>query len=458
MTASTLTAGSAPAPGAGADGLGWALGAFIWLLPFHILTMALLFGAFGVSATVVRVLSAWKEMLAAALIAFVVVRALAGSRPRLTVRAADPVLAALGLLALVYFLGAGVWFGYDIPLGAQALGLRDAAGFCLLYFVGRCAPGIADDPRYLRAIVAVGVVTSVIAIFERLLVTPQALVLLGATRYIKDFLGLGITTSHNPYGLPDSYWTILGSHLVQRAGSTYLSSQGFAVQFLVILPAATIALFTAQRRRGWALAACAVLWAGLLLSITRVTTLACVIQLFVLAALYDRWATVVRGAAIVTVVLAAALVAVPGFATLVLETLTWQSASSISHLEIWGMGLAQLLEHPLGLGLGAGSLVAARFGLPVIAGDNQYLTYSTTLGLPGLLLYAAVLVTLLAAGLRAFRTAGTASARDYGALVAVAALGIAINGITTDLISNAFLSYTFFWLAGTAVSAIRDRV
>jgi O-antigen ligase len=183
-----------------------------------------------------------------------------------------------------------------------------------------------------------------------------------------------------------------------------------------------------------------------------------VIQLFVLAALYDRWGTVVRGAAIVTVVLAAALVAVPGFATLVLETLTWQSASSISHLEIWGMGLAQLLEHPLGLGLGAGSLVAARFGLPVIAGDNQYLTYSTTLGLPGLLLYAAVLVTLLAAGLRAFRTAATASARDYGALVAVAALGIAINGITTDLISNAFLSYTFFWLAGTAVSAIRDRV
>jgi hypothetical protein len=425
---------------------------FIWLLPFHILAMAFLFGAVGLSAPLVRALSAWKELLVAILVALVVARALTGHGERLPVRAADLAVAAFGLLALVYLAGAGVWSGSQLPLGVEALGLRDAVFFTLLYFIGRAAPEVAGDPRYLRALIAVGVVTSVIAIVERLLVTPQMLVVLGAAQYIQQFLGLAVTTAHNAYGLPDSYWTILGDRLVKRAGSTYLSSQGFALPFLVIIPAATLALFSAERRRGWALAAYVVLWTGLLLTVTRVTTLVCVLQVLLLAALYRRWGTAVRGAMLVTAGAVLAALVVPGFATFVWQTLTWQTASSVSHLKDWSAGLTELLEYPLGVGLGAGGLTAARFGLPIIAGDNQYFTYSVELGLPGLALYLAVLAALFGAGLGAFRSGPSPSARGYGALVAVTSVGVALNGISTDLLSSPFLAYTFLWLGGTAVS------
>jgi len=438
-------------------GLGWGLQAFIWLLPFHVLAMAALFGPVGLPAPVVRAFAAWKETLVAVLVALTAVRALTGHGTRAPIRAADLAVAGLGLLALVYLVGAGVWFRYDLPLGARAYGLRDAAFFSLLYFVGRATPDIADDPRYLRALIAVGVVTSAIAILERLLVTPRMLVLLGAAQYIQDFLGLAVTTVHNSYGLPDSYWTMLGGHLVQRAGSTYLSSQGFAVPFLVIVPAATLAVLTAERRRAWALAGFGLVWAGLLLTVTRMTTVSCVIQVFLIAALYRRWGSAIGGAALLTLGAAVAAVVVPGFAAFIWDTLTWQTASSVGHVSDWTEGITQLLRYPLGVGLGAGGLTAARFGLPTIAADSQYFKYSVELGVLGLGLYVAVLAAILAAGAGAFRSARTATARMYGALVAAAVVGIALNGFTTLLLSTPFLSFTFFWLGGTAVSVSGER-
>jgi hypothetical protein len=46
-----------------------------------------------------------------------------------------------------------------------------------------------------------------------------------------------------------NYWTRIGNVEVQRAGSVYLSSQGFAVPFLILLPAATAWVFGGVKRR-----------------------------------------------------------------------------------------------------------------------------------------------------------------------------------------------------------------
>src|SRR5437016_7377653 len=176
--------------------------------------MAILFGGLGLSVTVVRAIAAWKEALVALLVGLTVLRAVTTGGPRGAVRVQWPDLAVagLGMLALAYLIGAGAWFGTDLPLGAQLLGWRDAVFFTLLYFVGRATPEVAEDPRYLRALFAVGVVTSVIAILERLFVSPDMLVLLGASRYIQEFIGIAEITKSNVYGLPDNYWTGVGHY------------------------------------------------------------------------------------------------------------------------------------------------------------------------------------------------------------------------------------------------------
>ncbi|MEX2156137.1 MAG: O-antigen ligase family protein [Gemmatimonadales bacterium] len=438
-------------------GLAWGLQAFIWLLPFHVLLIAVLFSGFGLPTIAVRAIAAWKETTVALLVALTLLNTVAGRTARTPVQATDLTVGALGLLALTYLIGATAWFAADLPTGLQLLGWRDAVFFTLLYFVGRATPQVAQDSRYLGALFGVGVITSALAILERIFVTPQMLVLLGAGRYIQEFLGLAPATRNNEYGLPDNYWTVIGDHVVRRTGSAYLSSQGFAVPFLLLLPAATLWLLSSERRRtplAWA--GYAVLWTGLLLSVTRMTTVVCVLQVLLLAVAWRRWGPAVGAGLVGLIGLGVALLLVPDLATFVWETLTWRTGSSVAHLEDWSEGIQSLMAHPLGVGLGAGGLTAARFGLPPTAADSQYFKYSVELGVPGLLLYVGILVALGAAGLRAFLRAPADPQRCAGALLLVAAIGIALNGLTTAPLTSPPVSYVFFWIGG-AVATVAGR-
>ena len=59
--------------------------------------------------------------------------------------------------------------------------------------------------------------------------------------------------------------------------------------------------------------------------------------------------------------------------------------------------------------------------------------------------------------MRLYRTSPTPVPRAYAALVAVTALGIALNGLTGLPLSHPFLVYTFFWIAGAVVSAVHEH-
>ena len=431
----------------------WGLSAYIWLLPVHILIVAVLFGGLGWSSGHVRVIAAWKEALIAVLVALAIVRFAIGAGPTIAIRWLDLAVGGLIALALGYLVAAGAWFDQGLPLVAQLYGFRDAAFVLLLYFVGRATPEAAS-PRYIRALFVVGVITSVVAITERLLVTPELLVLIGTARYMNDFLGATVMTTGNLYGLPGNYWTSLGSHLVLRAGSTYLSAQGFAIPFLVIMPAATLFVTARERvqsRLAWL--GYAVIWAGLLLTITRMTIMVCLLQTIIILALRRRWSTLVWGGVLTAIMLFVLLALVPGLATYAWQTLTWQSGSSVSHLQDWRQGLENFARYPLGVGLGAAEVIAWRFGITPLAGDNQYLRFAVELGILGLGLHLAILAGAIVTGASAWSRGPSRAVRDTGLLVAVTALGVAINAWTAAVFNAMLLTYVFFWLLGSVTSA-----
>jgi hypothetical protein len=435
----------------------WGLGAFIWVLPLHILVVSFLFGALGWPAPLVRVIAAWKETLIALLAALAVLRFVTGTGPAIAVRWLDLVMGGLFGLAVGYLLAANVLFDQGVPLLAQLYGFRDAAFVLLLYLVGRATPEAATCPRYVRALFLVGIITSVIAIFERLLVTPEVLLVLGLARYVQDFIGVSVSASNNLYGLPDNYWTGLGDHLVLRAGSTYLSAQGFAIPFLLIVPAATLYVTAPERTRmrlAWL--GYTAIWIGLLLTITRMTIIACLVQAVVIMGMRRRWTTLVWSSVIAVLASFVALLAVPGLANFAWDTLTWQTGSSLSHARDWREGLQNFWLHPLGVGLGATDVISWRFGVKPLAGENQYLRFAVELGLMGLALHVAGLVGAVTTGWESWRQNGTGRTgvlRDSGLLVAVTALGIAINAWTTSVFNATLLTYVFFWLLGSVASA-----
>ena len=436
---------------------GIALPVFSWALPFHSLMVAVLFGALGFSAGAVRGFAAWKEMAVFCLIVLVVIRAALGKGPRVSISWVDIAVGSLLFIACAFFIAGNVWLRQNLPVDATRYGLRDIAFFLLLYFVGRASPEIADDPDTLRRLYIIAVLVSAIAIAEWFLVTPDKLVLIGVAAYFQDFLNVSAFTTGNEFGLPMNYWSRIGNVNVQRAGSVYLNSQGFAVPFLILMPAATAWFFGAVKRTMSMRIEYGIIWLGLLLSITRMTIIVCALQLLLVILLLRKpqWAVawLTGGVALLLI----ALVAMPGLAGFVWDTLTWQSGSSASHLNDWRKGIEAFFDQPWGAGLGTTDQSAIRSGLSPLTADNGYLKYAVELGFQGLVALIAIFIGF---GITSFRVAlhgSTTYRRMLGLVVLLTTVGVMINALTGVVFNALVLSYLYFWFAGVIVTIAQQE-
>lgn len=433
-----------------------------WALTFHILAIALLFGLLRLPTNVVRVIAAWKEIAGVCLLLLVIARSALGRGPHVTIVAADLFAGGWIALTLVFFLTQSVLLHDFVPLKAASFGLRDAAYFVLFYFVGRATPEIGQDDRMLRRAFMILCITSTVAVLEQLFITPQMLVVIGVASYVRDFLGTEVFTQGNAYGLPDNYWSLMGGHLVRRSGSVFLSSQGFAMIFLVLLPPATI--WVLRREGRGALAArvgYGIIWAGLLVTFTRAAIAVSMLQLVSILAARHKLTSVALTAAVGLGVGLVGMVVVPGLATFVLETLTWQSGSSASHVKDWTAGFTAFLEQPWGYGIGTTDQSAVRGGLEPITGDNLYLKYAVEMGVPGLALLIGTFASFIRAGVKLSRFGTDANQRALGSTVVLATTGVVFYGLTSGIFGDPIVSYLLFWFAGTAVTLaqrIRDVV
>jgi hypothetical protein len=429
-----------------------ALPAFSWGLPFHSLLVAVLFGGFGLSATTVRGLAAWKEITVVGLVILVMMRAATGRGPRVAISWIDLAVASLLTIAGAFFIGGRVLLQIELPPGAELYGLRDIAFFLLLYFVGRASPEIADDPSTMRRLYIILVLTCAIAIVERIFVTPDMLVLLGVASYFQDFLNVSAFTVGNDYGLPMNYWSRIGGVEVQRAGSIYLSSQGFAVPFLILLPVATAWVFGRKRIPPSMKIEYAIIWLGLLLSITRMTIIVCTIQLVLVILMLRKPEWAVAGLIVGAVAIVASMFIVPGLPGFVWDTLTWQTGSSTSHVKDWSKGFTAFFEHPWGAGLGTTDQSAVRFGIEPLTADNGYFKYAVELGIQGLIALLLVFTGILVTSYKVARYASTQNRRLLGTVVLFTTIGVLLNA-TTGVVFNALvLSYLYFWFAGAIVT------
>lgn len=429
---------------------------FLWMLPFHSLVIAVMFGFLGMDAGLVRRVAAWKEAAIVLLLFWALIRTLSGRARYAPIVATDFLVTCLIGLALISMIVADPVLHAGIPIGAQLLGFRDAVFFMLLYYVGRSMPELAESDIVLKHAYYIALVVSIIGILERIFVTPEMLVLLGVASYMNDFLGLAAYTSDNVWGLPANYWTDMGGIAVRRAGSVFLHSQGFALPFLFLMPAASAWMLNRKSRHGFLVSlGYVVIWGGLLVSITRVTTVICVMQvvLFYLMMRRPEWAL---GSVVTTLSLVAVTaVVVPGVLHFAWQTLSWQTGSGTTHLKDWGEGALAFFEQPWGHGLGTTDSAPLRFLRQPVSSDNLYLTYGVQLGLLGLLAFVAMLGTILVRSWRSVWVAPSDNERRYLAVVALATFGILLNGSTSMVFSSNVLAYVYFLCAGGAMTAVQ---
>jgi O-antigen ligase len=425
---------------------------FAWGVVLHSLAIAFLFGAVRLDPATVRALAAWKEALLLALVVAVAVRAATRHGPGSALTGSDLAVGGLMAVAVGYFLAVNPIFGAALPASAQTLGVRDAVFFMLAYFVGRSAPALVADDVVMRRIFLLLVVVCVVAILERIFVTPEMLVALGIAAYFQQFLGVSEFTAGNIYGLPMNYWTYIGGVPVRRVGSVFLSGQGFAIPFLLFFPFALSWVFHRDRTSWAKVIALVVITVALLLTLTRMTIAVVLVQTLLFVAVRRRPEWAVFGVGVGATLFVVALLLLPGFAAFVWHTLSWQDPSAQSHAGEWARGITAFAERPWGWGLGTADQTAIRAGLNPITGDNLYLKYAVELGFLGFALLLAVFGTLAAAGYRLFRRGQEIVHQRLGLVVLIATIGIALNAFTAAVFNSVPLSWLYFWMAGAAAT------
>ncbi len=425
---------------------------FAWGLAFHSLVTAMLFGLFGLPIGVVRVIAAWKDIGLLLLLLVIFIKSVSGRGPGISIVWTDFWIGSLVMVAAMYFAGENLWLRTNLPIPAEILGIRQVVFFMLVYFVGRAMPDLADDDGIMRKIFVLVVVTSVLGVLERFLLPPEGLVALGVASYYQDYLGASAITVGNEYGLPTNYWAWLGGHQVRRAGSIYLAGQAFAIPFLLFFPMVTAWVLPRAQRSAWKTIGYSIICIALLLTLTRMTIIVAMIQLLLFILLRRRPEWAVAGIAAATMAFLTALVALPGFPTFVLNTLSGQEASTAGHLTNWSNGVLAFFEQPWGFGLGTADAAALRSGLENITGDNLYLTYAVEMGLAGVVLLVLILGSIMGHALNLLRNGITPAERRMGTAIWLAAIGLAINGMTAVVFNSITLAWLFFWLAGSAVT------
>jgi O-antigen ligase len=143
---------------------------------------------------------------------------------------------------------------------------------------------------------------------------------------------------------------------------------------------------------------------------------------------------------------------VPGLGTFALETVTWQTGSSQSHVKDWVNGVTAFLQQPWGYGLGTADQSAVRGGLIPITADNLYLTYAVQLGVPGLAALLGTLGCFIGSGHRLATFGASESERMLGTTVVLATAGIAVYGMTSVMFGDPLVADMLFWFGGAAVT------
>ena len=436
-----------------------ALYLFIVGLAAHNLVMALLWGA-GVRGSSLELISAWKEILLAVAVARVALDAALARRLPMQPGLVDLLALCFGGFVLLYAVIPQSSLDGSADASAVLHALRHDLVPVVAFLLGR-ALGITAAQIRSVAWTLLGSAAAVagFGLVEEYTTSVGWWHRSGAVGYFRHQLGFDY---HGPGGMPENFAFNTGhNHLFRRLISTFISPLGAAYMFVVALLAAPM--------RRLAVPFAALVFAGLLFTISRSALTGLVAGLLVLALARREWwplaaVVVVIGAGIgfdrayqhvapTTHFLPAELKeqeenakrhphAKP-------QLLNFNEPSWRSHLSSLRHGLSTVWHHPQGFGLGNAGATAERFGVNLKAGESNYTEIGVETGLLGMIVFIAWNLALLAGLVRRAWTEPPGALRDGASGIAAALAAILLIAVQTDAYGIPWLAYVLWWLAGS---------
>jgi hypothetical protein len=348
-----------------------------------------------------------------------------------------------------------IGFGYLIlPIGEVQF-LTKAS-----YFKGMLLPGLAyflgrntvfderEISRFFSMIFIVAILAFAVNLIEQFV--------LGA--HIQQHTGYALfnqvindTAPSGNFGLS---WTFETQALTKRLASFFSDPLELASSVLLGFAAGLIWFLTSKREEGFPYIVVMLCSMGsLFFSSSRAAFGAFFIMLFFIAVVFKLYRVILFGFGLVTAfVVFVVFFASDDFYFFVIDTLTFQNASSVGHVLEWLVAIESMIENPLGVGLAMSGNSGTVTDDARIGGENQFLIYGVQLGFIGMFLYILLLGFSISRSIRVFRGTENVMTARIAFTAAAVKTGLLLPLFTANAELYAYVNWITWWMVGYAMN------
>ena len=335
------------------------------------------------------------------------------------------------------------------------------------YFKGMLLPGLAyflgrntvfderELSRFFSMIFIVAILAFAVNLMEQFVLQAH---IQQHTGYALYNLVINDTYPTGNFGLS---WTFETQALTKRLASFFADPLELASSVLLGFAAGLIWFLTSKREEGFPYLVVMLCSMGsLFFSSSRSAFGGFFIMLFFIAVIFKLYRLILFGFSLVTsFVIFVVFFASEDFYYFVIDTLTFQNASSVGHVVEWVVALESMIENPFGVGLAMSGNSGSVTDEVRIGGENQFLIYGVQLGFIGMFLYILILGFSISRSIRVFRLTENVMTARLAFTAAAVKTGLLFPLFTANAELFAYVNWITWWMVGYAMneySKIKD--
>ncbi|GGZ19764.1 hypothetical protein GCM10007049_10380 [Echinicola pacifica] len=425
----------------------WVIFFMIMYLPIYITVLSVVYQATG-SAFMVSIFQYLKEMmLFAALGSFLVYQRNIFAYP-IKLHLVDKLFLAFYALALIFLI---------LPIGPATFidklkYFKNISIPGIMYFIGRNTR--LSDREFRQFFITVMIIFFLavcLNIFEKSIgVHFQNIA--GYALYNKAI------NEVDPVGNYGLTWTFETQTTEMRLASFFSDPLELASSCLMGFSVGLIGYLTSKRNQSWVFILTMLCTVGsVIFAASRASFASFFIMLCFIAIIFRLYGLLKMGIFLfLFFVIYVVWIANDEFYYFVIDTLTFENASSFGHVVAWLEAINEMSVAPLGSGLATSGNASAVSDDLRIGGENQFLIFGVQMGILGMLLYISILYVGIKTAIHVFRTVDDINYARIGFIAATTKVGLLLPLFTANAELYAFVSWTSWWMIGLSIRSLNS--
>ena len=249
-------------------------------------------------------------------------------------------------------------------------------------------------------------------------------------------------------------WTFETQAMTRRLASFFSDPLELASSVLLGFAAGLIWFLTSKKEESFPYLVVMLCSMGsLFFSSSRAAFGAFFIMLFFIAVIFKLYRLILFGFSLVLAfVLFIVFFASEDFYYFVIDTLTFQNASSVGHVLEWITAIESMIQNPFGVGLAMSGNSGSVTDEARIGGENQFLIYGVQMGFLGMFLYIFLLGFSISQSIKVFRGTENVMTARIAFTAAAVKTGLLLPLFTANAELYAYVNWITWWMVGYAMN------